>query len=865
MAADNRRLNVTAIRQYIFFIQNDARKPDSDLVDSDMLSAQPDPLPVHEKVGETLSPAKALAPAVHEENGSGTEEPVPKKARLDFDPAAEIQLLPRDAMPPNTTTITQVKLESPQNPIQPDSKSNPDEVIDLESADEVAPSHTESSNINSPSQVQSMKTESFGASDKPTDTLNDYTDPSPMIYHVPTGQDPARKFRLPSDFSRGSDELSLSLYLSLPVNDRSDQSSIVRAIAENSATIANLDRGLSSNGLRTTTLLASPYGLSPSLPLPALAQGSLPSKSTTETSSNGVSGYISESATPGAPLKRAGTDHNAPNVLARNLDRLVLIYDKPRYYHTIMHLNQLRNNLHENVRIVELVNSESIVSDPTLARTNFDSINICIEYTSDFHSYLQKFIDFFSIHAAKIKAIPQVSYHFHLSPDRKWPSEYTQEERDSYVKFSDALAQVAGDHVVQCSIINKYDMATVYITDPKELARIGREIQQDIAPWKNLRVLDYVESSIRFLPKIEFPPTLEVLNIGGGYALETLTGFVMPPRLQMLIASQGAILSIDNVVFPSTLKRLELSDNRIYFVTYADFPQLLEHLDLSLNRIESLRGVNFPRNLKTLDLGFNPIDSFKGVRFPEGLEALDLTNLPNESMSGVKFPDLLKILNLQGSMTSTRGLKLPPHLIDVTLCGNGVNSINPLKLPNTIEVLYLNDNNIKTLNKVNFPPRLRELYLGDNLITTLKNVMFPPTLQVLDFDMDPNLDDNEKSISSLKDVLLPPGIRVLKFKYHSFKNIESFEFPPYLVTLSFANNGLRSIRDVKFGNKLKTLDLSGNPELTNIDHLDLPESVTELKIPHELANNLPAYIVERANRKQLVLVKSRGPEPGSNP
>ncbi|CUM53395.1 uncharacterized protein AC631_00519 [Debaryomyces fabryi] len=536
-------------------------------------------------------------------------------------------------------------------------------------------------------------------------------------------------------------------------------------------------------------------------------------------------------------------------------NRLVIIYDKPRYTHMKMLLEGLQNNTTENVYIIELNSIDRLESDDRLSTVQFNFLNICVEYNDEFENNMKKLIDFIEHDASRMKNMSEIAYHFHFDSRKKW-EDYQEYERQEYLRFLVVLSKVAGDQVTQCSVINKYEINTIYLTERNDLAKLGQEIQEDIQNWKNLKIFDYGENCIRFFPGVKFPDSLEILNIGGGYSLETLAGFKMPPNLKVLVACNGSISSIDNVNFPSSLEKLQLVDNKIYFLNYVEFPPRLETLDVSQNRIDSLRGVNFPRNLKYLSLSQNPIECIKGAKFPESLEYLDLSCIPNESMTGVKFPDLLHSLNLQQSMTNTRGLKLPAFLKEANLGFNGVNSINPLKLPNSIESLYLGNNNIKTLNKVQFPTALKELYLGNNLVTTLKNVQFPHGLELLDIEMDPDIDENDKHITTLKDVIFPPNLKVLRLGYHSIKSVESIEFPYSLTSLSLAYNELKIIRNVKFGNKLKTLDLSGNQELTNIDHLLIPESVTDLRIPSLLVSNLPAYIVERANRKQLVISKS---------
>lgn len=541
------------------------------------------------------------------------------------------------------------------------------------------------------------------------------------------------------------------------------------------------------------------------------------------------------------------------------INRLVLLYDKPKYYHTIMLLKELRELENNYITVIEIDTIDKFLKETTISSVKFDHLHMCVEFNPEFEGNLQKFINFMKNNRKMIDDVGDIAYHIHFEPGKKW-KEYTQGQVAKYTNFLDVLCDVGADKVVHCSVVNKYDMDTVYITEKEDLAKLGSEIQLDIQYWKNLKTLDYGESSIRFLPGVKLPDTLEVLNIGGGYALETLTGFKMPPKLKSLLAGQGAMPSIDEIVFPSTLQRLEIPENKIYFLENVKFPPSLRDLDISQNRIESLRDVRFPHGLKSLNMGLNPIENIRGIKFPDTLQFLDASNLPNESMTGVKFPELLEVLNLQSSMTNTRGLKLPQHVKILILSGNGVNSINPLKLPSTIEVLYLNQNHIKTLNKVNFPPKLRELYLGDNLITTLKNVLFPPTVEVLDLENDPWSFENDKQITTLKDVVLPPNLKIFKLGYHGLKTIEAFEFPASLRYLSLAYNELRVIRNIKFGNHLKTLDLSGNPDLLSLDNVIIPESVTELRVSAPLIPNLPGYIIERANEGRLIIKKS-APQP----
>lgn len=529
--------------------------------------------------------------------------------------------------------------------------------------------------------------------------------------------------------------------------------------------------------------------------------------------------------------------------------RLVLLAGKCMNRHIIDHLTSLR--LLPDIPTTEV----SVGQTALFPFTSYTFINFCIEYDDTFVASLENIRQFFVSHKLLFDQALEVGYHIVFPRSKKW-AEYLEEEKSQYHGFLKDLNEVCGEKVTQCSLVGKYDSSTVYITEKDDLVKLGHEIAEDIALWKNLKVCDYGENCIRFLPGVKFPDSLQVLNIGGGSSLETLTGFKMPPQLKVLNASNSCITTIDYVVFPPTLERLDLLENKLFFLNYVDLPLSLLALDLSRNQIDSLKNITFPRALKYLSVSNNPIECIKGVKFPETVEYLDVSCIPNESMTGIKFPDLTISLNLQQSMTNTRGLKLPPYVLELNMACNGVNSINPLKLPNSIVKLYLANNNIKTLNKVTFPTSLRELYLGNNLITTLKNVQFPPTLEVLDLEMDPYTDDNEKYITSIKDMVFPINLRVLRLGYHLIKAIESIEFPYNLQELSLAYNDLRVLRNARFGPKLRILDLSGNQDLLSIDNVYLPELLVDMKVPVSLLNNLPATIVERANKHELLLTKS---------
>lgn len=527
------------------------------------------------------------------------------------------------------------------------------------------------------------------------------------------------------------------------------------------------------------------------------------------------------------------------------IQRLVLSAGSNGSEHIAQFKNDLRLRNDENV-------TEQLISED-IPEKEYALVTLCIEYDDDFVDNFKQLNEL--VKKDIIKNAKEVTYHIDFDKNKKW-SAISNEEKDAYTQFIDNLAKEAAAKVTHCSLIHKYDPDTVFVTEKDQLAKLGQEIQSDVTQWTHLKIFDYGLNSLRFFPGVRFPDSLESMHVGGGNSLETLAGFKIPSSLKALDASKSLLSTIDYISLPPTTEHLLLSDNRIYFLNYAEFPARLQSLDLSNNRIDLLKNINFPKFLRYLSVSNNPIECIKGVRFPESLEYLDVSCIPNESMTGIKFPDLAIWLNLQQSMTNTRGLKIPSMVRELNMAGNGVNSINPLKLPNSIESLFLTNNNIKTLNKVAFPSCLKELYLGNNMITTLKNVQFPPTLEVLDLEMDPHLEENEKFITSIKDVTFTANLKVLNLGYHLIKTIESMDFPYSLEELKLQYNDLRVFRNVRFGPNLRLLDLSGNQDLYNLDGVVLPNSLKELRIPSVLLNNLPYGLVDRVNKGEVKLTKS---------
>ncbi|CAD1808793.1 Leucine rich repeat family protein [Candida parapsilosis] len=525
--------------------------------------------------------------------------------------------------------------------------------------------------------------------------------------------------------------------------------------------------------------------------------------------------------------------------------RLVVMTDSSKHYDKDRFVDDLKEMKNTEVTTIEI---EKIDKDKLEFPDDFEYIHLLVQCEEKKWDQLTKFIDFLKKNPNLLTDKTSVGCHILFKSDKCW-KDYSAAQVKQYKQFMSSLQEICGNKVTHLSFIDKFDF------EDDDKPQVDAEIKSDIEPWENLEKLDYIHCCVEEFPEIKFPKTLEALNINGDYFLSSLDNFKFPNKLKSFQASSGALAYINRVYFPNALETLILSGNKMYVLDGISFPKSLINLDVSENRIDSLAGARWPPKLESLSIACNPIETLKGVVFPPSLKILDAGSIPNDAMVGVKFPESLEVLNLQSAMTTPRGLKVPPNVKTLVLTGDGVSSVNSLKLPDGIETLYLNENKIKTLNKVQFPSNLKELYLGDNLLTTLKNVVFPDSLETLDIENEPGCMSSEKQIITLKDVILPPKLKVLKLGYQGIRILENYEFPDSLTYLSLPYNDMKSIRSVKFGNDLKKLDLSGNPELLSLENVKIPESVTELRIPEEMVPNLPADIVDRANKGSLVLKK----------
>lgn len=218
--------------------------------------------------------------------------------------------------------------------------------------------------------------------------------------------------------------------------------------------------------------------------------------------------YIPPSAAPMIPIPLP--------IFPSNRKRLVIIYDKkPRFSHTKNQLKELEfvTPLEQLITIeLQLLEDKKLeIENPK--PTPFQYLNIIIEYNDEFEHNLKIFCDFLEANPKIFAKIPDIAYHIHFDYDKNW-LEVTQPQKDTYFAFLKTLSTHCSEQIKQCSILNKYELNTIYLTGKEDLAKLGQEIQEDLQNWPNLKVCDYGENFIRFFPGVKFPDSLETLNIG---------------------------------------------------------------------------------------------------------------------------------------------------------------------------------------------------------------------------------------------------------------------------------------------------------------------------------------------------------------
>lgn len=76
------------------------------------------------------------------------------------------------------------------------------------------------------------------------------------------------------------------------------------------------------------------------------------------------------------------------------INRLVLLYDKPKYYHTIMLLKELRELENNYITVIEIDTIDKFLKETTISSVKFDHLHMCVEFNPEFEGNLQKFINF---------------------------------------------------------------------------------------------------------------------------------------------------------------------------------------------------------------------------------------------------------------------------------------------------------------------------------------------------------------------------------------------------------------------------------------------------------------------------------------
>ena len=216
----------------------------------------------------------------------------------------------------------------------------------------------------------------------------------------------------------------------------------------------------------------------------------------------------------GGPLKLEGSEdvievdildahsaHSSPSPT-----HLILIQDKNNHYPAIeKFISHFSNSNVSQITMEELESSSG----------SYNRMDICIEVYEGFEKHLEKLVSFMMSNGSYMASFPNIAYHIHYDPYSDW-SEVKESSKSLIMSALNTLRSVAGNNVVQASIIHKYNSSTVFITEKDQLEELGLQIQNDFLQFPKLHTLDYRENGLRFFPGVKFPLSLQTLNIGGG-------------------------------------------------------------------------------------------------------------------------------------------------------------------------------------------------------------------------------------------------------------------------------------------------------------------------------------------------------------
>ena len=148
---------------------------------------------------------------------------------------------------------------------------------------------------------------------------------------------------------------------------------------------------------------------------------------------------------------------------------MVLLYDKLRFEHAIERLDELlrATGLHEDISCFYLF---SKLSSELFASHVYARLSIFVEYNDEFEQNLSTLTSFLESNQDAMKSIKRVAFHIHFDLEKKW-TKASESEKEALSKFLQNLSSTMADRVEECSIINKYDMVTIYITDKEEFGK----------------------------------------------------------------------------------------------------------------------------------------------------------------------------------------------------------------------------------------------------------------------------------------------------------------------------------------------------------------------------------------------------------
>lgn len=366
----------------------------------------------------------------------------------------------------------------------------------------------------------------------------------------------------------------------------------------------------------------------------------------------------------------------------------------------------------------------------------------------------------------------------------------------------------------------------------------------------SVRLLSLLDTPVRLLGGIAFPPRLERLMLARCYVVDFGCGFLYLSELRTLAVSLciPALSSISDDFIPQGVVELNITFIPPQTSPDGHDPRVLEGFlqQAALFIMAPLRALRVLRMEGTMP-------SLDQMEFPPTLQTLEIHGMGLERLPRLLYLAQLEVLNANNNLLTTGEGDFPPSLLVLHMGGNQLRQIPalwPQQLPRLQELVVYNNNrlNLFAMGTHNIPLQVRLIML---CLSTCGLVSRPqPGMVLADFRHLVCLESLslvDCNISDLGVFGFPECLRRLDLRHNLLEDTAEFRFPSQLRELSFRETSPEAIFGSVLPSLLASLDLSEcgirhfSPQfafprqlrLLNLSHNELT-SLVECSLPTHL-------------------------------